>query len=485
LTISLFGLGAATLVFALTGRSGPDEPTGVGPTVRAERRDLTQALVEPGTLQAARAITLASEIRSNRAKIVSLASDGAWVRPGEVVVRFDRTPFEEERAKALAEVRDAEATEVRAEQERKLQVAKAEEALESARHTNRLAELNLEAFEKGSGALSVREAEVRSAEIEAEMRRAREDLGDMQRMLERGFVSQSEVEQQRARVDDLERQGGLEADRLRTAREIHFPRDLERARTQVREAGDSVARAEGVLYYTHEYYRAALESAARKVDAAREALRSIDEQLEKTEVKTPLEGFLVLQDIPLESGKRKPQVGDSVWSGVPIATVPDLSRMVVTTRIREVDLHRIALDLHGRISVDAYPDLVLDGAIRHIGSLAESKEDSPWKFFTVSLDLQSSDQRLRPGMSVQVAIELAEARDVIVVPIDAVFPDGDRHVVYVREGRQVIAQEIALGMANETHVEVRAGLDPGEEILLSAPTGSVDHRALEDRGPQA
>jgi len=341
LTATLFGVGALALIALLTGRDAAPRPDGTPPAVRAVRGDVTVSLVEPGTVHAARSITLASEIRSNRAKIVQLLRDGTWVEAGQVVLRFDRTPFEEERLQALADVRDAEASTVRADQERKLQVAKAEEALERSRHAVRLAELNLEAFEQGTGALNVREAEVRAAEVDSELARARSDLEDMERMLSRGFVSAEEVDRQRDRVEDLDRHSGLQRDLLRTAREIHYPRDLERSRNQLEEAKDAAARAEGVLYYTREYYRAVRESAERKEESAREALRRVDEQLAKTEIKTPIAGFLVLQDIPLDNGKRRPQMGDSVWSGVPIATVPDLSEVQVTAQVREVDLHRI------------------------------------------------------------------------------------------------------------------------------------------------
>ncbi len=484
LTATLFGVGALALVAVVAGRDdGPTQRRGAAPTARAERGDVRTSLIEPGELHAARSVTLASEIRSNRAKIVSLLPDGSWLDAGQVVLRFDRTPFEEERLKALADIRDAEAATVRAEQERKLQVAKAQEALESARHSVRLAELNLDAFEKGTGALNVREAEVRAAAADDELARARADLADMERMLLQGFVSAEEVERQRGRVEEVGRQSGLEGDRLRTAREIHYPRDLERARNQLEEAQDAVARAEGVLYYTREYYRAVRESAERKETSTREALRQADDQLAKTEVQTPIAGFLVLQEIPLENGKRRPQVGDSVWSGVPIATVPDLSSVQVTAQVREVDLHRIGVGQAARVSIEAYPDLALAGRIGHIGSLAESQADSPWKFFPVTLTLEGTDERLRPGMSARVEFQLENALDVIVVPADAVFVHGDLDSVFVRRGGRITQHEVSLGLSNETHVEVRAGLEPGAEILLEAPSAAVPFRPLP--GPKA
>ncbi len=478
LTATLFGVGALGLLAIMSAWDENPRGQAAPPTVRALRGDVAVSIVEPGALHAARSITLASEIRSNRAKIVSLQPDGSWVEPDDVVLRFDPTPFEEERLKALGEVRDAEAATVRAEQERKLQIAKSEEALESARHAVRLAELNLESFEKGTGALNVREAEVRAADVNAELRRARDDLADMERMLREGFVSAEEVDRQRGRIENLGRQNGLQGDRLRTAREIHYPRDLERSRNQLEEAEDSVARAEGVLYYTREYYRAVRESAARKEESTREALRQVDEQLAKTEIRSPIAGFLILQDIPLENGKRRPQVGDSVWSGVPIATVPDLSQMQVTAFVREVDLHRVRVGLPANVSIEAYPDLRLEGRIGHIGSLAEDIADSPWKFFPVTLTLAKSDDRLRPGMSARVEFELSRATDVVRAPSDAVFRRGDRRVVYVRHGSSVAEHEVIVGLANETHVEIRAGLSAGEELLLEAPTGSVPFEPL-------
>jgi len=472
-TITLFAAGSAVIAVALAARSRDAGREPVIPVAVAERGRLDVTLVEPGTLAAARSVTLASEIRSNRAKIVSLLGDGTWVKPGDVVVAFDRTPFEEERDKLAAELHDAEAASDRAEQERKLQIAKAEEAVESARHAEKVARLNLESYERGSGALNVREAEVRAAESGSELDRARRDLADMQQMFEKGFVSEAELARQRAKVEDLERQSGLQSDRLKAAREVIFPRDLERAKSDLQEARNEVARTEAVLYHTHEYYRAAAEAARRKVDAARSALARAEEELEKTTLTAPIAGFLVLQDIPLDSGRRKPQVGDSMWSGQPIATIPDLSQMVSLSRIRETDLHRIHEGLMARLDLEAYPDLAMNGRVDFIGNLAEAAPDSPWKFFSVRLLVDRVDPRLRPGMSVRVSFLLDSKAGIVIVPSDAVFPCAHGSCCYVRRRGETWEQPVVLGLANETHVEVQNGVAAGEELLLGVPRAAI------------
>ncbi|MGH7336304.1 MAG: hypothetical protein ACREI7_01880, partial [Myxococcota bacterium] len=200
-TVTLSAAGSILLAAAFLGRGRDAAPPSAVPVALVTRGDLEVTLVEPGTMQAARSVTLSSEIRSNRAKIVDLLADGTWVKPGDVVVRFDRTPFEEEVVRVAGEARDAEAAATRAEQERKLQTAKAEQVLDSARHVEKISRLNLEAFEKGSGALNVREAEVRAAESGSALEREHQNLLDMEKMFERGFVSEGELARQRIKVE--------------------------------------------------------------------------------------------------------------------------------------------------------------------------------------------------------------------------------------------------------------------------------------------
>ena len=473
----LLGVGVVVLALALSLGLGPGSRDGAVPTARVERRNLEIVLVEPGTLAAARSITIASEIRGDRAKIVTIGTDGDWVRAGDELVRFDPTPFEEERRRRESELKDVEARLASAEQERKLQVARAEEALAAARQRSSLADGHLAAFEKGNGRLAVREAEVHAADANADLERARRDLADVESMLARGFVSRGELERARARVQEIERKRGLAGDRLAAARDVVFPRDLGQAKDDARAMRDAVARAEGVLYHTHEFYRAAVDGAARKVEAARTALTAAEAALEKTVIRAPINGFLILQEIAFESGRRKPQIGDAVWLGQPIATLPDLSQMIVTTRIREVDLPRIHAGTPARIAVEAVPDVPLAARVDAIGSLAVAVENAAWKFFDVRLLLGEGDRRLRPGMSTRVEFLLDSAPDALVIPIDAVFGEDRRPICFVRRDGDVWEERVELGKRDDTHVEVRDGLRLGDEVLLVRPRSAVRRSA--------
>ena len=74
-------------------------------------------------------------------------------------------------------------------------------------------------------------------------------------------------------------------------------------------------------------------------------------------------------------------------------------------------------------------------------------------------------------------------KDAVVVPLDGVFTSGDRAVCYVRRRGEIWEQPVFLGRRNETHVEVKSGIAPGEELLLAPPEGRA--RRVEPAEPSA
>ena len=93
-------------------------------------------------------------------------------------------------------------------------------------------------------------------------------------------------------------------------------------------------------------------------------------------------GIVVYKDVFFGSEQRKPQVGDQVWANQPLVILPDISRMVVETRVRETDIHKVERNQKVSVRVEAYPDLRLTGTVTLVGTLAqEEKERRGTKFF--------------------------------------------------------------------------------------------------------
>ena len=66
---------------------------------------------------------------------------------------------------------------------------------------------------------------------------------------------------------------------------------------------------------------------------------------------------VVYKEVFFGSEQRKPQVGDQVWANQPLIILPDISRMVVETKVRETDIHKVERNQKVTVRVEAYPDL--------------------------------------------------------------------------------------------------------------------------------
>ena len=105
----------------------------------------------------------------------------------------------------------------------------------------------------------------------------------------------------------------------------------------------------------------------------------------------------------------KPQVGDQVWANQPLLILPDISKMVVETKVRETDIHKIEQNQKVSVRVQAYPDLTLTGQVTLVGTLAQEEKERRGRSTSASPSSSTeSEPRLRPGMSARVEIQVEE-----------------------------------------------------------------------------
>jgi multidrug efflux pump subunit AcrA (membrane-fusion protein) len=96
--------------------------------------------------------------------------------------------------------------------------------------------------------------------------------------------------------------------------------------------------------------------------------------------------------------------------------------------------------------------------------------------FEVEVTLDSTDERLKPGMSAKADIIIDVYEDVLSVPLEAVFERDDTTIVYTEGGKTI---PVSLGARNDFGVIVTDGLEEGMEIALVDPTHEPDE--LESR----
>jgi HlyD family secretion protein len=449
--------------------------------VRRDRFKVT--IVEAGTLQALRSVTYSSSIQSNQAKIVALAPEGKMVKKGDRLVLFDAAPFEEEIRRSQAALAQAQADLEKAKQDLKLQAIQNQEELAAARQKVSRSELELLDVRQGKGRVQEEEATAAVAAAERERHKAQTAYDDLKPLLAEGFITEMELSRAQQQVQQADEELALA--RKRHAALVHYGRPLEvsQAESGAHLTRESLKQLQSAAASRLDLKRAGIAGAESRIQEAGSKLELARQQLARCEVTADVPGIVVYRDVFFGSEQRKPQVGDQVWANQPLLILPDVSRMVVETRVRETDVHKLGQDQKVSVRVEAYPDLQLTGRVTLIGSLAQEERDRPRaKFFGVTIELEGSDPRLRPGMTARAEIEVEEKAEALVVPLEAVFEKGSGPYSYVVSRRRLERRNVVLGPSNRDFVVIEQGLSAGERVALREPEAASSEPAL-DAGP--
>ena len=135
-----------------------------------------------------------------------------------------------------------------------------------------------------------------------------------------------------------------------------------------------------------------IERNERELDKARQELASTTIQAEKP-------GLVVYGKVWKGERPEKVRVGDEIWGGVNVLSLPDLSQMQVKTYVNEVQVDKLDTGQVALIQLDALPGPTFHGRIKSIASLGREKEgEKNVKVFDVVLSIEEQDARLKPGI---------------------------------------------------------------------------------------
>ena len=158
---------------------------------------------------------------------------------------------------------------------------------------------------------------------------------------------------------------------------------------------------------------------------AQSTLKAQEERVNWTTVVAPMAGTVTRLNV--EEGEIVTSGRSAFSQGPAILTIADLSRMVVKTRINEVDIAKIALGQRVEIRVDAYRDRVFKGRVSEVAPSAYTPDQRMGQqgdgtiTFEVMIEVVGSPPELLPGMSADVDIIVMQEDNVLQLPIDSVI----------------------------------------------------------------
>ncbi len=434
-----------------------------------KKRDFSIDLNIIGVLDAEQSHMISSGIEGANGKIIYLIDDGEQVEQGTVLVRFDRALFEKEVSELESHVKSYSAAVKAAEQVVAFEVNQVKRESVSAEYAKNVAILELQRLEKGDGPLKLTVLKEEKEKVELELKRYQSFLAELESFKEKGFENPSEVSSTQEKVAAYTRELASVNRRYETYEKHIFPALLESGRAKVQNAALLLQQTEQGGKYKVAKVKASLLQVKGMLQTKKTALSKAKFKLAQTEIKAPFSGIVIHYKTFRNGEKRKPREGDSVFMNQPILYLPDVTRMIIRTQAREVDLHKIRLGQQGRIVVDAYPDSKLTGKLIFIGSLAtaDDTQDSYEKYFQVVFKVNEEDRRLRPGMTCRISIQVDVVKGGVSVPVQAVFTDDEKNFCYVKKKWGGFEKRtVVVGRQNMEFIEIVTGLRIGEQVSM-------------------
>ena len=237
-------------------------------------------------------------------------------------------------------------------------------------------------------------------------------------------------------------------------------RDAERAQMAARSLASELSAAKA---------RARIRAAG--VEAARASLERVRLDLERSTIKSPIDGVVI---------RRSVELGQTVAASLEAPTLftiaRDLSDMRVDASVSEADIGAVRTGQRALFSVDSYPGRSFEGRVLEIRKAARMVQNVVT--YTVMISAPNPDGLLFPGMTADVRIMVEERQDVMVVPNAALSfrptreradkPAPGNGVIWVRtKSGHLEPASVSLGATGDSLTQILSSdLKIGEQVAI-------------------
>jgi RND family efflux transporter MFP subunit len=441
-------------------------PQGVAGTFQpVVRMDLDVKVSKDGELAAVNNIEIMSQVEGSTT-ITTLAKEGTYVRKGDLLVKLDSSQIETRIEDTTMDVQQAEAAVATANEMRLIQESQNAANLEAAEVALQLARIDLQQYTEGTFPQSLVNAQTDLDMAKVTLKNKQEDYDQTQKLYEKGFmtvadVKKSELEVRTAQVNLRKAQTSLDvltnytnAMTLATKRNALVQAEAKMARVQ-RENAASMSQQV-----------ASVKAKEQTLDMQKKRLAKYKEQLAACTILAPADGLVVYQQDRWSSSQI--QEGAQVRERQQILRLPDTGAMKAVVRVPEAVVSKLKVGQRAEVKIVGNPKPV-PATLTKISVLSDSSSrywNPDLKEYPVDLTLDQTPPTLKPGVGTMCEIYIDRLKDVVAVPLTAIYSAGREAYVFVRRGGDATPMKVTLGRTNETHAEIAKGLQEGEEVLL-------------------
>lgn len=508
----LLGGGGYVAITAFGGSSPTDETTDPENVAKTTRGPLLVTVTENGELEAENTTDIKCQVEGT-STIIELIDEGSRVEEGDKLLALDPSDLKDKLTDAEGRLNRAKAALEQARQSLKIQQSTRQSQLSEANLAVKFAVLDLRKYlgstladrlakkapegtidfvalaeDADLGGAARQEKRRLASEIdlaEEELSRAEGKAEWTARLEAKGYVTRSELEADRLAVKRKE----VEMEQARTALELflayEFPKLAEQYCTDWREAGREAERVEARTQSELASAQADLQEKQDTFDQERRNVEKVRTQLENTVIRAPQSGMVVYARDRRGRSDSNIELGGTVRYQQTLFQLPDLSQMKAEVEIMDSVVKSVKLGAPATVKIEGW-NAVLGGAVSHIDVMPARGawwSNSDVKKYPTDVSLDRTPDGLKPGLSAEVTITVADLDDALKVPVPAVHIQKGYHVVFVRTKAGTETRRVKIGLANDASAQILDGLTEGETVYLYRPEGAPELK-VEDAKPR-
>jgi HlyD family secretion protein len=399
-------------------------------TQRVTRGPLIITVTEDGSLESSANVDVSCELAGG-GTIIWIVRDGSMVEAGQELVRLNQATIEDQLNAQKIVYEKARATKIQADQD------------------YRSAGTAVREYAEGTSAKDLEAAESQVNIALQNLRSAENILTHSDRMFRKGYVSALQLEADKYAV--TRSQLDLKAARTvqRVLQEFTRPKTLS-ALQATRDSTEAKAKA---------------EEAGLKLE--KDKLDRLASQLKLCVIKAPQRGMVVYAT-PSDYWDQNAiiRAGATVREREVLVRLPDTTKMQVKATVHESKINLIRPGMPARVVVQGKQ------WVGKVVSIGNQPEPSGWltasvKRYATTISIEGDTTGLKPGMTAQAEILVADLDNIVTAPVSAVVELDGKFFAWVKSEAGAQCRPLLLGQTNDKVIEIADGLKEGDEVILN------------------
>jgi membrane fusion protein, multidrug efflux system len=198
----------------------------------------------------------------------------------------------------------------------------------------------------------------------------------------------------------------------------------------------------------------AKDEAENNLKVAEASLQLAEAKLAKMDLTAPFSGII---------GLRSVSIGDYVKEGADLVNLESIDPLKVDFRVPEIYMRQVQVGQSLQVQLDALPGKTFEGKVFAVNPLI----DAAGRAVVIRAMVRNPDTSLRPGMFARVRLITREAQEALVLPEQALVPQGDQQFVYRVVDGKAVRTKVEVGQRRDAKVEILNGVDKGDVVVTA------------------